>query len=142
MASERDDLPLEGLRNAWQNLTPPPPADGIEESDPETRAVVGWMRAAFESVETPPVPVFALRRSRRRARLLPMPLAAAASALIAVGLWGLMHRGQRPEEPGPIALRTPAAEAPVIAALGPDHIEMRSGPVRLVLFQPADGSFR
>ena len=48
----------------------------------------------------------------------------------------------RPEGPAdPVTRSTPdipadpGAEVPRVVSLGPDHVEMRSGPVRLILFQ-------
>ena len=85
----------------------------------------------------------------RRRRASALPLAAAASALLAAGLW-LATRDDTAAERGPelagaegrIESGTSHAvppEEPVVAALEPDRIEMRSGPVRLVLLQPTDG---
>jgi len=149
-ASEQPvDLPLEDLRRAWARLDAPQSAPELEVCDERTRAAVAWMQKAWGRVEAPApvVPHTAFRRASPRWML---PLAAAAGALLALGVWIALQRstsGVRPEGVSqPSAERTtqPQESAPggasgliegevELAALAADRIELRSGPVRLIL---------
>lgn len=128
--------PLERLRLAWGALEVPPPLDDVEDGDPRTRAVVACLRTAWGALPVPearlraraPRPVPALRR-----------LASAALVLASLGsagtwLWraGGPGDGTFPEVPA-----RAGGDGPRIAALSPDHLELRRGAVRLVLVDGA-----
>ncbi len=164
--------PLDDLRAAWRSLEAPAPTDELADADPRTRRAVEWMRAAWATVEPErelapprPVPVAA-------PRLLPPPVllrlaAAILVATLAALLWwrpdgsaaveegapGLTADSDAPSAPDrrvPEPERVP--EQPVLehvvqfASLSSEKLEMRSGPVRLVLLtgggQTADGGAR
>jgi hypothetical protein len=137
--SERDALP-EDLRRLYARLQPPPLADDIAEADPETARAVRWMQAAWQELEIPAARVPNLaRRAPRRLRRLHFALAAAAGLLLAAGaaLW----RGLAGAPPEPAARLAegpalPAADRVEVLAALPDRVELRSGPVRLVLLTP------
>ena len=150
MAEPRDprapDQPPADLRRAWSRLEPPRPDPDLEGSDEPTRAAVEWMRAAWSRLEAPaPVVPLALHRRRSGWRRWAQPLAAAAGVLVALGVWLALQRlepGVRPDgvdtettarthvgEPAPV----PLDDGVELAALAPDRVELRSGPVRLIL---------
>ncbi len=138
--NESDALP-EDLRRLYASLRPPPLADDAAEADPETARTVQWMRDAWHGLEIPParVPRVTRRAPRRLRRLRFALLAAAAGLLLAAGaaLW----RGLAGAPPDPAARLAEGPALPdadrveVLAAL-PDRVELRSGPVRLVLLTP------
>jgi hypothetical protein len=136
MAEERD----EELRELYRRLRPPPLADGAGEADPETARVVRWMQRAWRELEPPRavLPRSVARRPRRLAR--PALLAAAAVVLLLAGaaLWralaarsAAVPRLDVAREPAPAG--TDGVE---ILDVRPDRLELRSGPVRLVLLGP------
>jgi hypothetical protein len=151
--SASDDLPdvagndpAAELRRLYARLAPPPLADDLDAADAETAHVVGWMRAAYRGLAVPAAepPRIAARTTPRR-RLRPAPLAAlaAAAAVLALGgaaLWRALAGGAAPAvEPGPaprVARGTAEERGIEIRALAPDQVELRSGPVRLVLLAP------
>lgn len=156
MAESRDDLPLEELREAWRAARPrshdADAGDGQEPQDASTRAVVDWMRAAWGTLEASAAPVPRVPPPST-GRLLALPrrrwrvAAALAAGLLAVAAVGAFLQrsgdGVRPEDEhaprvadaGPPASAGSPADGPQVVSLGPDHLEMRSGPVRLILFQ-------
>jgi len=128
----------------YRGLEPDPLADAAGDADPRTARVVAWMRAAWEELEVPPAraPRALRRRAAPRRLLLLGALAAAALAVLGAALW---RAGPRPlpahvaQGPVPRAPAEPSAPAPFTAgvvALPDDRIELRSGPVRLVLLAP------
>jgi len=132
MPEEPDDL-LAELRGAWRALAPPVPADDLEDADARTRRAIGWLRDAWREVEIPaaappraaPVlrPLFGGRLDR--------VCAAAAALLVALLAWSASER-----DGGERADATDTAEArpgPRVVGIGDNHIELRSGPVTLVL---------
>jgi hypothetical protein len=138
---ERDDLPLDELRRAWRGLEPRLPAEELEESDAKTRASVEWMRAAWSSCEVPEPRVPALR-PRRWLRTVVAGLAAAAVLLALLRLTknepAVQHSDPvaRFESAEPITPITPENVAgPQLASLSSDQVELRSGPVRLILMK-------
>jgi hypothetical protein len=156
--TERDplddaDLPLDELRRAWSRIEAPSPQDDLAQCDQRTRAAVEWMRNAWSRVEVPE-PVLPARSVRfRRAQRFVLPLAAAAGALVALGIWLALQRfapGVRPESVSPqIAQQSTSAEGTTqeegsaylatgveIASLAPDRLEVCSGSVCLILLTP------
>jgi hypothetical protein len=149
---EDDDLPLEELRSAWARIDSPLPQDELAQCDERTRAAVEWMRSAWSRVEVP-APVLPARSVRfHRAQRFVLPLAVAAGALVALGVWLALQRfapGVRPDSVSPeIALDTTPAEAGAqagstylardieVASLAPDRLEVCSGSVCLILLTP------
>ncbi|MCZ6596974.1 MAG: hypothetical protein O7B99_04990 [Planctomycetota bacterium] len=143
---------IDDLRRAWQGLEPPETGGALGAQDPETRASVDWMRAAWLGLEPPPTRVPVRSGHLRRKELLRpervLLRVAAALLFIASGAalaWKLFDVPSGTSEPAPAVARngaaagepiesTPAEEDQVvIASLAHDHIEMRSGPVRLIL---------
>jgi hypothetical protein len=140
---------LRALRALYDRLEPEDASD-LDRQDRATRASVEWMRQAYRS----------LAPSRARAARGPVPrsvsvwskAAAAAFLLMGAGALALQIRSKarRPETSRTMAAGADAqgilpasfaspgdlvqgADAPAIAFLGPDRVEMRSGPVRLIL---------
>lgn len=135
--SERDPLdPLEELAAQWRRLEPPDATAAVDAPDDATRAAIGWMREAWRAA-APAAPrdlpwKLRARLLRRRA----LPWLAAAAAIVAVAF--LLSRAG---EPGGRSLGRPdpvrvAAQVPSHRSFdcAPDRIELRSGPVRLILF--------
>jgi hypothetical protein len=151
---QREELPLDELREAWWSETPAEPADELDEADPKTRDTVAWMRAAWQGLEVPEPRLPAARRARParlRPRLVPLALAAAAALLAALGIYLATDAGEVERMPAPEthlaqggSPREPANEATEVASsgdlayLGSDRMELRSGPVRLVLLTRRD----
>jgi hypothetical protein len=125
---------LDDLRAAWRDLAPPALADSCEEAGPATRASVAWLRAAWAGLEVPEASateVLGLRPRPAAPRALEVvrpALALAAAVLVAF----LVSRRPRPARPEPAPTSTETT-APRIASLSPDHVELRSGVVTLVL---------
>jgi hypothetical protein len=132
--SERD--PLDELAARWRRLEPPDPTAAIDGPDAATRAAIGWMRDAWRAA-TPAAPrALPWRLRARLLRRTALPWLAAAAAIVAVAF--LLSRagdpGRRPTgRPDPVRV---AAQEPSLRsfACAPDRIELRSGPVRLILF--------
>jgi hypothetical protein len=128
-----DDAGSAELRALYARLQPPPLADEPFEADAETVRVVGWMQQAWRGLAVPPA------RAPRRARPRPVRRALAAAALLLVVAGAAFLRAwrertaTRPERLAGVGTRTEGVE--VLAAL-PDRLELRSGPVRLVLLEP------
>jgi hypothetical protein len=133
---EPDDLPLDELRRAWRGLEPELPAEDLSEVDPTTRASVEWMHAAWSSLQVPAVRVPSRRLVHPVLRLA-AGLAAAAAVLASLWLAGNQGRLQRSEDFARSESEAPIApnhlEGPQLASLSSEHVELRSGPVRLVL---------
>ncbi len=147
--------PLEDLAEAWRSLEAPEPADELGDADATTREVVAWMRAAWRTVEPErrvPTGAPILRPRYGRPALLRLAAAALIAALAAAVLW--RPGAEAPAEPivaeGPdapvpeVIPEQPVPEGRVpLASLSSEHIEMRSGSVRLILLtgdgHPADG---
>jgi len=151
----RDDE-LDPLREAWRELDAPEPERALEQPDEAARAALEWMRGAWARVEPPPALVpGSLRRARRAPRWFALAAAAGIGALL---LWAALEgagggsapdpeRGAtvaRAEVDAPVPVPAPepsaaaeelsaALEQVEIAALSADRMELRSGPVRLIL---------
>jgi ferric-dicitrate binding protein FerR (iron transport regulator) len=148
-ARRDEELPLDELRRAWATAEPPRPDAALDAADASTRAAVAWMQAAWNRVEAPaPVVPLALRARRRGWRRWAQPLAAAAGVLVALGAWLALQRIPGGARPGGVDTETTAqVEGPApalpdtkveVAALAPDRVELRSGPVRLILLTGED----
>ena len=138
-----EELPLDELRAAWTSLRPREPAEEADQADARTGEVVDWLRAAWGTVEAPvlqrPGPrVPAGRLLFLRGSRLAKGVAAAAVVLVAFGSWALFQRPapdvRSPDEDMQVHVPPAPADGPRVASLGPDYIELRSGPVRLILF--------
>ena len=161
MGDAKDDGPIRDLLDAWQELPAPDP---LETPDPLTEEVIGWTRAAWKTLPTPPLTTVPGRRHRllrrsiwRRGRV------AAAAVIVAAGLAFAGLAGdaifKRPGTDGgdrnvaQDGQREPATDdqhgqpasvpdrgahrvadaAPRVSTVRPDGVELRSGPVRLLL---------
>jgi hypothetical protein len=155
--TERDplddaDLPLEELRRAWSRIEPPRPDSELAHTDERTRAAVEWMQSAWSRVEAP-APVLPARiLPFSRAQRLALPLAAAAGALLALGIWFALQRfapGVRPvdmeheltaaaesTDRDPTDAGPALAEGVQVASLAADRLEVCSGSVCLILLTP------
>lgn len=134
--------PLDALRQAWQHSTPPPLHP--EPEDALTRASVAWCRQSWQQLQPPVVRVpVGLRRRPRRARLL-RPIAAAAAVLVGALAWYVSVPGGGLPPASSVASAPPAeAPSPSLAEgaadpppLQTDRVELRRGPVRLILMFP------
>ena len=147
------DLPLDELRQAWSRVEPPSVSDDLAQSDARTRAAVEWMRSAWSRVEVP-APVLPTRTLRwHRAQRFALPLAAAAGALVALGICFALQRFAPGVRPLVVSteiaqqVTSPEGSAPdegsaflssgvEVAALAPDRLEVCSGSVCLILLTP------
>jgi hypothetical protein len=135
------------LRALYGRLEPPPLPEEADEADPETAHVVGWMRNAWRALEAPqvplplrhvplrPVPLRALRARRARALRRRMVLVAAAAAVLALAGAALWLARTRPAPAVENVAAVPARGIEILA-VRPEQLELRSGPVRLVLLAP------
>ena len=147
---ERDDPWIDDLRRAWRELEPRPAAEDLELEDDETRARVEWMRAAWSSLDVPE-PRLPLATSARPASTAGTRASsggwptryrrlATAAAILLIALW-FSRTEQSPQRSGeqarPVDGRpiTPGDEGPQLAALSSNRVELRSGPVRLILLK-------
>jgi hypothetical protein len=134
---EPDDPLRDELARIYRGLRPPPLADAASAADAETARAVLWMQDAWRGLEVPPARVPLPGRRRARPRLLRPALAAAAAALVLGALALARLLGRRASEPAPPVAQGPAdAGAVEILALQAGRVELRSGPVRLVLLAP------
>ena len=127
------ELPLDELRAAWSRLSAPAPR---AEADRATQASIAWMRSAWDSLESPAPDPRVLLRHRARAERAAITSWAAAAAVIIGGIVFALQRLAPPARPGierAVMDSTPSANKPYIAAIEPGRLEMRSGPVRLIL---------
>lgn len=145
MTTERD--PLDELRAAWRAMAPPDPTASVDARDEPTRAAVAWMRSAWAAAAPPPTSALPWRVRLRIARprvVRALPWVAAAAALVVCT--ALLGRGGRTEHdaapvPELVARPEPIAK-PELVSLSADRMELRSGPVRLILFTPGMESNR
>jgi len=165
---EPDDV-LDALARAFRELPAPPPARELDAEDEVTRRAVAWMAAAFRAQSpassAPPAAILArtAQPAPRRERRTWRPLAAAAAVLVLLGGALLLAEhvlhprtatprvtpvAQAPETGIPAPHTTPpditppAAPASGVVAVAADHLELRSGPVRMLLFLNAPPSSR
>jgi hypothetical protein len=138
--TDHDDRELfEGLGAAWRNQPVPQPGGDLVATDAVTQRTVQWLAAAWAAQAVPPVrlPARITRRHARTAwRVSWRPLAAAA-VLILILTVPLMQRepGPTPVDhgtPPPVVAANPLSppQTPTVTA---DGLELRSGPVRLLL---------
>jgi len=144
-----EDLSAE-LRALYRRLEPSPPADEVAHADQETERVVRWMQGAWNTLDVPnvtapivtapPVRVPRSIRPRRSVRrsVQRMLLAAAAVLLLATGaaLWHTLSTRVEPAPPTRVAQGPAPAQGIEILDVRPDQVELRSGPVRLLLLGP------
>lgn len=147
-----DDALAALLRRAFEEAPPPPATPELEDADATTRATVAWMQAAWAQLgRAIAAPVSTPSRAGRAARQSSWADArpprawrrAAAAALLLGGLAVLLEQHeQRPATRGESALApladagsppAPADDRPRVVAVAADHIETRSGAVRLLL---------
>ena len=146
--AERDDFDF--LRQAWNQVTPPAPRDSVDSPDPQTQRVVDWMRAAWDASQAPPARLPWRLRVSRVARSKAVWAAAAALVLALFGTSLLVRETTQPvlltgvENPPPQPAPQPSQRGgdALIASIAHDRTEVRSGPVRLILFKqgPSDVS--
>jgi ferric-dicitrate binding protein FerR (iron transport regulator) len=130
------------LAHLYRGLAPAEPADALEDTDASTRASVAWMQRAWATLEVPRSARLPGRRTARPSLRRRAVLALAAAAVIAglgLALWRPWE--SRPAQETPVVSQgealpaSPTGEREIrLASLSSDHIEMRSGPVRLVLY--------
>lgn len=133
MSDERDDEErVRALGELYRSLTPPPLADGLAEADEETVRAVRWMQSAWRELEVPPT-AFPIRRAAPpRKKLLRRALPWLVAAGVLAGGAALLLREPRVSES-----EEQLSAAPIeIEDVRADRIELRSGPVRLVLLSP------
>jgi hypothetical protein len=156
--AERDDDPLALLAAEWRRLAPPDPTAAVDAPDEATRATVEWLRAAWQA-SAPATSVLPWTIRLRAARRTCLPwVAAAAAILLAVALLLPSNRGARslssgdrivdlpaavapvavaPVAVAPVAVESPARDAIPLVAVDARRMEMRRGPVRLILVTPS-----
>jgi hypothetical protein len=147
---------LAALRDAFQGLRVPPSTPELEATDETTRRTVAWMADAFAALPVPEArPTTARPPAARPGRVLPMLRRgawvrhAAAAAVLAtltalLALSGGTDQPVRPERPGDVVVAPPAtipgfrpasaSGSSSLVAVADDHLELRAGNVRLVLF--------
>jgi hypothetical protein len=133
VSDERDDEErVRALGELYRRLAPPPLADGLDEADAQTERAVRWMQAAWRGLEVPPstLPIRRAAAPRKKLRRRALPWLVAAGVL--AGGAALLLRGPRVPEPG----EQLSAASIEIEDVRTDRIELRSGPVRLVLLSP------
>lgn len=154
-APEPEVQQLERLRAAFLALEPQEVGTELETEDPQTRAVVGWLHAAWNEIEVPTArpPKAASARSRLPGQVQPSRIqpswiqpswiqhwTLAASILIGLGLlaiWSALRTTRRPG-PGPEPRAASDAAQVRVAAVTPESIELSYGCVRLVLIETAE----
>lgn len=168
-----EDDSFRALGQVWRELPAPSAPQERQEADPRERAFLESLRAAWATLPVPPVPLDLLEAQRRVpapgqaqpwARRLRLVAAAAAAILVAHLATDFPNHdgatGSAPDSPTDVAQGPSAASAgdlepsstsdsertvttQVAAVLTDNGIEMRSGPVRLLLLagsQPFDSA--
>jgi hypothetical protein len=141
---ERDDdeLALDELRAAWRTLAPDDPSERVDAPDAATQAALDWMRAAWSATAADaPLDATPLRLpwrarwtvARRRARPL-LPWLAAAGLLVAVLREVTTPRAVQTIVPVPDPITV--SDVIPLTAVDAHRMEMRHGPVRLILVMP------
>jgi hypothetical protein len=155
------DDPLRELAAAFRSLEPPDPTTSVESPDAATSAALNWLRAAWRASApaAPPALPWGVRARLALRRGGPVVRAAAAAAALLAGAFFLARSLASRPEPAPTRIATqpsflesdeaarshaPEADdaAPRLVSLTADRMEMRSGPVRLILFTPSPESLR
>jgi hypothetical protein len=160
VSDEHDVAWLAGLQSAWRSIPPPDPTAPVDAPDAETRASVEWLSAAWRAAASH-APAPSTLPARLRARLLRRRAAAiapwlAAAAALVLGITWFARSERTPSPPielasehsatvePPLAPRSAGPESgePKLVTLTADRMELRSGPVRLILFTPSQESNR
>lgn len=159
-----DESGLAELRAAWRTLAPEDPAERLDEPDAATRATLDWLRTAWQASasDAPELRLpWRLRLGAARRRLRPLaPWLAAAGLLVALlrevtAPRGATQSGRVPSRgdlvveaspdvapvaPGPTVVHVPdpiaLPDVIPLTAVDAQRMEMRRGPVRLILVQP------
>jgi hypothetical protein len=145
-----DDDPLDALRDAWRTAAGPDPERGAD--DDASAAVAAWLRGAWDVLEAPAVSEDAIRRLAPRGappvlserRAAPVQAWVGVAAAAAILLWAALGRAPGGGNRVDVASATPTANenasgptpdlAPIeVTDVTPARMELRSGPVRLVL---------
>lgn len=130
--------PRDPLRALWDAVEPPAAHRTLDGEDDATRAAVAWLQGAYARLEpaaAPPRLGLVPHRARRWPRRIALAAAAAALLLLARAAWNEPRPGLTlPTE----AWIPPPAAAPEVQVLASDaqRLELRSGPVRLILLHP------
>lgn len=145
MDGERD--PLDALQRAFRAWPVPAATRALGEEDAATRRTVAWLAAALRAQQPATSGAAPLRRVAPRPRLRLLrdgrPLAAAALLLLLLGAPFLLLPERAPAPAAPVTRVPPApppgpATAPgLVVAASRERIELRSGPVQLLLLVPA-----
>ena len=160
----QEPLDLGALRDAFHGLPTPDATPPLDESDAQTQATVAWMVEALAALPVPDVqvpklsdkapPRPLLKRlpgSRPKTASSPAPwmrhaAAAAVFAALALALNWASSTARVDEPAFSTAIpgfREASQGSSGLVAVTADHLEVRSGPVRLVLLtqasSPADG---
>lgn len=136
MSDERDDAErVRALRELYRRLTPPAPADELAEADAEAARAVRWMQAAWRGLEVPPAVAPVRRVAVSRSRLVRRALPWLVAAGVLAGGTALWLRARGPQ-PAPSPEEHLSAAPVVVEDVRADRMELRSGPVRLVLLSP------
>ena len=141
-----EDDRIDDLDGLWQGLRASDATPDLDEASPEIREAVARMRRAWDRLEPTP----ALAPSRRaavassgsRRFLKPLARVAAAAAFLAATVlpWTRISRppADRTGGPAPVVADASPAKAPdsnPTLRVVEDGIELRSGPVRLVMLK-------
>jgi len=146
--------PLAELSAAWRALPPPDPTSIVDAPDPATRAAIAWLQDAWRA-SAPALSLdrklpwrLRIRLARRRARPITRWLASAAAVLLVLSLLSRTSRRSPLAPPPELASQRVAAvdasHEPVSepVSVTADRMELRSGPVRLILLTPPSESNR
>jgi len=131
--------PLDLLQDAWQQVGAPEAVKSLEEEDPLTQNAVLWMQEAWAQVE---VPLAVLPSARKPwLRLRPLTLTAAALLIGALFFWNTQLPLQKNITPNEIVVAVPAqVSAPQLLANTTEHLQIRSGNVRLTMLRSSNAS--
>jgi hypothetical protein len=140
---ERELPPLsDELRALYRRLQPPSLADDLDTADERTRNTVRWMQSAWRELEPPRAllpPALARPATAQHPLQRVRWIAVAAAVLLVAGgvLWRLLLAAGENARPSRVAQAPVQPERAVeIIDVRPDRVELRSGPVRLLLLDP------
>ncbi len=139
---------IETLGALWSQLQPPARGAALSAQDDATRSAVAWMQNGYAALQPLTPSTVARQHMARRPRRSRRPAgrSLAAAAVLAVLLGGtLALNGLRtaPVDRGPprpddsVAVAPAAPAAAVVSGADAEHLELRSGPVRLILLTNA-----
>lgn len=134
------DPAIDEFAALWRELVPPDPAAAVDAPDAATRALLERLRGAWRACapasSAPPWPI----RWRLARRRLAPPVAAAAAAVLLLALGHFLlprpHAPVIPPPAAPAAATTPAPAAIPLVSIDPARMELRRGPVRVILVTP------